>query len=127
MHIGHLLILIDLDPVYLENEKKKFSDRRPLCSDPLKRKKVRTMEQNQTKIQIRKLQAQRQSEKSLSRRAKLVNLRKKIILLEKEVAYLELLEHKAQVTSDQATLSPERRSSQSVVLTEHRRFLDSQN
>jgi hypothetical protein len=126
MHIGHLLILIDLDPVYLENEKKKFSDRRPLCSDTLQRKKVKAMEQNRTKIQIKNLQAQRQSEKSLSRRAKLLSLRKKISLLEKEVAYLELLERKAQVTSDQATLSPEREFSQSADVTEHRRFLDSQ-
>lgn len=71
------------------------------------------MERNRTKVQIENLQAQRLSEKSEARRKKIEQLKQKIILLEKEVAYLEQLERKAHSVSDQAASSPQREPSAS--------------
>jgi mannose/fructose/N-acetylgalactosamine-specific phosphotransferase system component IIB len=85
------------------------------------------MERNRTKIQIENLQNQRLAEKSLARRAKISQLKKKIILLEKEVAYLEQLERKALEVSDKATPSPQRELSESFDPIERLRSQASQN
>lgn len=68
------------------------------------------MNKNDTKIQLEKLQDQRLTEKSESRKKKIEFLRLKIVRLEKEVDDLELLERKAQQSFDQSASSPVRSS-----------------